>query len=84
MKKNDSISIPAIVKIGNGALGCLGPTLKEGELTEVVLYFGNGLIDLFGAKVMDSMRSAGITVLEYQELDDNSPNIPVEREYQII
>ena len=69
MKKNDSISIPAIVKIGNGALGCLGPTLKEGELTEVVLFFGNGLIELFGAKVMDSMRSAGITVLEYQELD---------------
>ncbi|MBE5862790.1 MAG: iron-containing alcohol dehydrogenase family protein [Lachnospiraceae bacterium] len=69
MKKNDSISIPVIVKIGKGALGCLGPTLKEGELSEVVLFFGNGLIELFGAKVMDSMRSAGITVLEYQELD---------------
>ena len=69
MKKNDSISIPVIVKIGKGALGCLGPTLKEGELSEVVLFFGNGLIELFGAKVMDSMHSAGITVLEYQELD---------------
>lgn len=68
MNKN-SISIPVILKIGYGALGCLGPTLKEGGLSEVVIFFGNGLIELFGAKVMESMRSAGVTVLEYQELD---------------
>ena len=68
MNKN-SISIPVILKIGHGALGCLGPTLKEGDLSEVVVFFGNGLIELFGAKVMESMRSADVTVLEYQELD---------------
>ena len=69
MKKNDSISIPVILKVGKGALGCLGPTLMEENLSEVVIYFGNGLIDLFGMKVMESMRAAGVTVLEYQELD---------------
>ncbi len=69
MQKNDSISIPVILKVGSGALGCLGPTLREGNLTEVVIYFGNGLIELFGTKVMESMRTAGINVLEYQELD---------------
>ena len=69
MKKNDSISIPVILKVGKGSLGCLGPTLMEENLSEVVIYFGNGLIDLFGMKVMESMRAAGVTVLEYQELD---------------
>jgi len=69
MQKNDSISIPVILKVGSGALGCLGPTLMEEGLSEVVIYFGNGLIELFGTKVMDSMRAAGVKVLEYQELD---------------
>jgi len=69
MQKNDSISIPVILKVGKGTLGCLGPILKEGDLSEVVIFFGNGLIDLFGTKVMDSMREAGVSVLEYQELD---------------
>ena len=69
MQKNDSISIPVILKVGSGALGCLGPTLMEEGLSEVVIYFGNGLIELFGMKVMDSMRAAGVKVLEYQELD---------------
>ena len=69
MQKNDSISIPVILKVGKGSLGCLGPTLKEEDLSEVVIFFGNGLIDLFGTKVMESMRAAGVTVLEYQELD---------------
>lgn len=69
MKKNNSISIPVILKVGKGALGCLGPTLKEEDLTEVVIFFGNGLIELFGMKVMDSMKAAGVTVLEYRELD---------------
>lgn len=69
MQKNDSISIPVILKVGKGSLGCLGPTLMEEDLSEVVIFFGNGLIDLFGTKVMESMRAAGVTVLEYQELD---------------
>ena len=69
MKKNDSISIPVILKIGNGALDLIGPCLREEGLTEVVLFFGNGLIDLFGRKVMESLKNAGVTALEYQELD---------------
>ncbi|MCR4599462.1 MAG: iron-containing alcohol dehydrogenase family protein [Acetatifactor sp.] len=69
MRKNDSISIPVILKVGKGALGCLGPTLMEEDLSEVVIFFGNGLIELFGLKVMESMKAAGVKVLEYQELD---------------
>lgn len=69
MRKNDSISIPVILKVGKGALQGLGSCLAEEGLTDVVIWFGNGLIDLFGTQVMDSLKSADIHVLEYQELD---------------
>ena len=69
MRKNDSISIPVILKVGKGALQGLGTCLAEEGLTDVVIWFGNGLIDLFGTDVMNSLKEAGINVLEYQELD---------------
>ena len=69
MRKNDSISIPVILKVGKGALQGLGTCLAEEGLTDVVIWFGNGLIELFGTDVMNSLKEAGINVLEYQELD---------------
>ncbi len=69
MRKNDSISIPVILKVGKGALQGLGTCLLEEGLTDVVIWFGNGLIDLFGTDVMNSLKASGINVLEYQELD---------------
>ena len=69
MQTGNSIAIPAILKVGNGVLGQLGTYLKEAGLTQVVIYFGNGLIDLFGMQVMDSFKKEGVAVLEYRELD---------------
>lgn len=69
MKKNDSIAIPVILKVGQGTLHAIGPCLSEEGLTDVVIWFGNGLIDLFGSDVMASLKGAGVNVLEYLELD---------------
>lgn len=69
MQTKDSIAIPAILKVGKGALQNLGTYLREAELDQVVIYFGNGLIDLFGAQVMESLKNSNIYVLEYRELD---------------
>jgi glycerol-1-phosphate dehydrogenase [NAD(P)+] len=68
-KTSDSIAIPALVKIEKGALGGIGGFLKESGLKKVVIFFGNGLIDMFGTSVMESLKDAEIEVLEYQELD---------------
>lgn len=38
-------------------------------IEQVVLFLGNGLIDLFGEMVMDSLKEEAIQVLEYSELD---------------
>ena len=69
MQARDSIAIPVILKVGKGVLKKIGAYLKAEELDQVVIYFGNGLIDLFGMDVMASLKEEGITVLEYSELD---------------
>lgn len=69
MKKNDSIAIPVILKVGPGALKAIGSCLSEEGLTDVVVWFGNGLIDLFGSDVMASLKEADVNVSEYLELD---------------
>lgn len=66
---DNHIAIPALLKIGPGALGELGTYLKNLRLEKVVILFGNGLIEMFGMDVMKSLAEMGIDVLEYQELD---------------
>ncbi len=66
---NGKIAIPVILKVGKGALGEIGEVVRNGGFTQVVIYFGNGLIDLFGQQVLDSLKDAGVCVLEYCEVD---------------
>lgn len=66
---NDYIAIPALLKVEKNALTHIGHFLSENELYKVVIFFGNGLIDMFGSTVMTSLKAASIEVLEYQELD---------------
>ena len=63
------IAIPTILKVGKGTLGNLGMYLRTNGMENVVIYFGNGLIDMFGTIVMQSLKEEGINVLEYRELD---------------
>ena len=63
------IAIPTILKIESGALSKIGSYLKECEIEKVVIFFGTGLINMFGSTVFDSLKDASIEILEYQELD---------------
>lgn len=66
---NSHITIPAVLKVEGGALSHLGRYIKDNGFSHVVIYFGNDLIDLFGSTVMKSLDEAGVSVLEYKELD---------------
>jgi glycerol-1-phosphate dehydrogenase [NAD(P)+] len=55
--------------VGNGTLSEIGTYMKDACFNQVVIYFGNGLIDLFGTKVMESLKASDIEVLEYSEID---------------
>ena len=63
MQTGKGILIPSILKVGSGTLKKIGQYLKAENLEQVVIFFGNGLIDLFGMDVMDSLKQEGITVL---------------------
>ena len=56
MQIGKEMAIPSILKIGNSALGKIGGYLKAENLDQVVLFFGNGLIDMFGELVMNSLK----------------------------
>ena len=63
------IAIPALLKVGRGALEQIGSYIKAGGMERAVVYFGNGLVEMFGAGVMASLKKAEVEVLEYRELD---------------
>jgi len=63
------IAIPTILKVGKGAMDNLGLYLKENGLENAVIYFGNGLIDLFGKGIIENIEKAGIKIIDYMELD---------------
>lgn len=67
--QGSQIAIPTILKVGKGTLNQLGTYMKGSGFEQAVIYFGNGLIDMFGMGVMESLKDEGVTVLEYRELD---------------
>ncbi len=66
---NSQIAIPSLLKVGKGALKNLGNYISADGMDKAVIYFGNGLIDMFGNDVMHSLKESGVSVLEYRELD---------------
>ena len=77
------ISIPTLLKVGNGVLDNLGEYITMGGMKNAVIYFGNGLIDMFGYKVMESLKEQGITVLEYREIDSTKIEDIIELAFSI-
>lgn len=63
------ISVPTFLKVGKGTLSYLGQILKENEFQNVVVFLGNGLTDLFGKTIFDSLKASDIQLLHHEELD---------------
>ena len=67
-----NISVPSLLKVGFGTLTYLGDFLEENNFKKVVIFFGNGLIQLFGQQVFESLKKSGVEVLHYEELDSTN------------
>lgn len=63
------IAIPTILEVGKGVMKNLGTYLKHNGFENAVVYFGNGLIEMFGKDILAELAADGITVLDYMELD---------------
>ena len=65
----DEIAIPSILKIERGVTAHIGDYLKDADITQVTILFGNGLIAMFGETVFESCKKAGVQILHHQEMD---------------
>lgn len=63
------IAIPTILEVGKGTMKYLGSYLKRSNFENVVIYFGNGLIDMFGRDILRNLTQEHINVLDCMELD---------------
>lgn len=63
------IQIPSILKVEKNLLSRIGGFLADEGINKVVILFGNGLIDMFGHKVMEGMSDSEVEVLQYMEMD---------------
>lgn len=63
------IAIPALLKVESGVLSHIGSFLKSSGFSSIVILLGNGLTDMFGKTVFNSLESNNIQVLHHQEMD---------------
>ncbi len=65
------IEIPSILEVNNNILGSVGAYIERAEINNVVILFGEGIRDLFGGKILDSIKSCkSLTVLDTYDYDD--------------
>lgn len=63
------IQIPSILKVESDLLGKIGKIISAEGIDKVIILFGNGLIEMFGHKVMEGMANSNVEVLQYMEMD---------------
>jgi len=65
------IEIPTIMEVDSKILGKVGSYIERAGIKKVVILFGEGIRELFGKKIMDSINSrAALTLLETYDFDD--------------
>lgn len=63
------IQIPSILKIDTDLLCKIGKIISTEGINKVIILFGNGLIEMFGHRVMKGMAENNVEVLQYMEMD---------------
>lgn len=63
------IQIPSILKIDTDLLCKIGKIISAEGINKVIILFGNGLIEMFGHRVMKGMAENNVEVLQYMEMD---------------
>jgi len=56
------IAIPTILEVGIGNINNIGNLIKKAMLQKVLICFGEGIEDLFGASIMNSLKEANIQI----------------------
>lgn len=72
------IAIPSILEVGKGYLNNVGNLIKKGDFKKVSLYYGDGIYDLFGNEINNSLKAADIEISDINTPKDiNFENIAI-------
>lgn len=77
------ISIPAILRIKPNATYKIGKYLRTSELKNIVVFWGEGIKDLFGKEILISMQSSEINILQEEVVKEESIENIMEEAYKI-
>lgn len=64
------IAIPSILEVGKGNINNVGNIIKKCAFTKVAIYFGEGIYELLGVSITNSIKSAGIEVVNIGTITD--------------
>lgn len=77
------ISIPAILEVGKGNLLYLGAVIEKAGFSNIVMFFGQGINELFGDKIKDSFKFQSTKIIKVYENDDIDINNIVKTAFSI-
>lgn len=68
--KSHRIAIPSILEVGKGNINKVGSLIKKAMFKKVSLYFGEGIEDLFGRSIRESLIEADIEIIQIETVTD--------------
>ena len=64
------IAIPSILEVGKGNINNIGNLIKKAMFQKVSIFFGEGIEDLFGASIDNSLKEANIQISKKETISD--------------
>lgn len=70
-KPMNEISIPTILEVGTDKISNTGAYLNKVGFTKVIIYFGDGIRDMFGSRIINSIKAQqSVKLLDIYDCDD--------------
>lgn len=64
------IAIPSILEVGKGNINNIGNLIKKAMFQKVLICFGEGIEELFGASIRNSLKEANIEISKIETITD--------------
>ncbi len=64
------IAIPSILEVGKGNINNVGALIKKAMFQKVSIYFGEGIEELFGDAICDSLKEVDIEIAKVEIISD--------------
>ncbi len=67
---SNKISIPAILEVGKGNLSYIGALIEKSGFSNIVMFLGQGINDMFGEKIRQSFKFQSTKIVKTVENDN--------------